>query len=60
MVRLLQLDLNNFLIMVFTGPNKKAAKKQAAFEACTTLLGIHYPPDILQGTSGKPVPMETS
>ncbi|KRT79582.1 hypothetical protein AMK59_6674, partial [Oryctes borbonicus] len=32
-----------------TGPNKKAARKQATFEACKTLLGIEYPPDILQG-----------
>ncbi|KAK9737739.1 Double-stranded RNA binding motif [Popillia japonica] len=45
---------------VGTGPNKKAARKQATFEACKTLLGIQYPPDILQGTSNKEAPMETS
>ncbi|GJQ73310.1 hypothetical protein Trydic_g13681 [Trypoxylus dichotomus] len=43
-----------------TGSNKKAARKQATFEACKTLLGIQYPPDILQGTSpDKVAPMET-
>ncbi|XP_028138815.1 double-stranded RNA-specific editase 1 [Diabrotica virgifera virgifera] len=33
-----------------TGSNKKAAKKMAAFGACSKVLGIQYPPDVYVST----------
>ncbi|CAG9861280.1 unnamed protein product [Phyllotreta striolata] len=34
---------------VGTGPNKKAAKKMAAFGACSKVLGVEYPKEVYAG-----------
>lgn len=58
---LIKIIISLSFTILFTGPNKKAARKQATFEACKTLLGIQYSPDILEGTSpAKSTSMETA
>lgn len=42
----MSLETAYYLINSFSGPNKKAAKKLAAFGVCNKVLGVQYPADV--------------